>query len=261
VLPAVKILALDVGGSSVKSALVTDGVVEGEIRRTPLDSQGAAAELLAAFHAIIDAYPESEALAFAFPGPFDYARGICWIEGVDKFGSLYGANLADALGRGRPARFCNDAEAAILGEAQGAGARRILGVTLGTGLGSAFVVEGAPVVSGPGVPPHGWLYNQPFRDTVADEVFSIRGLRRRAGREPADIEDASVWQAFGTDLGQFLAPFAEAFEAEAVLVLGGIANAWPRFGEALRARLPLARPGRLGASAALLGAASLYSRR
>ncbi len=267
-LSALNILALDVGGSSVKSALVSGGVLRGQITRTPIPSQAPAPELLGAFGGIIESYPEAQALALAFPGPFDYQSGVCRVQGLQKFGSLYGLNLSQALANGRPIRFCNDAEAAILGEARhgaGAGFQRLLGITLGTGLGSAFLVDGKPVTSGPGVPPQGWLYDQPVHGAIADETFSIRGLRRRAQAaglpptDPAEIQDAALWQAFGTDLGHFLLPFVETFQAEAVLVLGGISGAYPHFGEALQAALGRAAyPGKLGGAAPLLGAASLF---
>ena len=264
-----KVLALDVGGTSVKSALVSNGALLGEVRRTPIPSQQSAPEILSAFATIIEDYPEAEALALAFPGPFDYASGVCRIQGLEKFGSLYGLNLAEALSGGRPVRFCNDAEAAIVGEARygaGVGFARLLGITLGTGLGSAFLVEGSPVVSGPGVPANGWLYSQPVSGAIADETFSIRGLKRRAEEaglptsEPGEIQDAAFWRAFGSDLGRFLSPFVQAFEAEAVLVLGGISGAYPLFGEALGLALsPVeAHPGRLAGGAPLLGAASLF---
>lgn len=267
-LSALKVLALDVGGTSVKSAMVANGALLSEVSRTPIPSQAPAPELLQAFRDILAGYPQAEALALAFPGPFDYAGGVCRVQGLEKFGSLYGLNLAEALSDGRPVRFCNDAEAAIVGEARqgaGVGFRRLLGITLGTGLGSAFVVDGKPVTSGPGVPPQGWLYDQPVGGGIADETFSIRGLKRRAqaaglpASDPAEIQDMALWQAFGTDLGHFLAPFAEWFQAEAVLVLGGISGAYPLFGEALNLVLGgLACSGQLGGAAPLLGAASLF---
>lgn len=250
------ILALDVGGTSVKSGLVREQKLLGEVRRTPLPSQAPAPELLRAFADIIAAYPEAEALAFAFPGPFDYATGVCLVQGLEKFGSLYGVNLGEALAGGRPVRFVNDAEAAIVGEA---GSGRVLGITLGTGLGSAFLIDRKPVTEGPGVPPHGWLYGEPVYETIADEVFSIRGLKRRAGVDPAEVTDPAVWRQFGTDLGHFLKPYADAFQADQVLVLGGIAAAWAHFGEWLNAVLEgKAQPGRLGAAAPLLGAAARF---
>ena len=81
-----------------------------------------------------------------------------------------------------PIFFRNDAEAAILGEARyGAGTRyqRLIGVTLGTGMGSAFVVDGVKVTQGPGVTRDGWLYHVPYHARPADDVFSTRGLLTR----------------------------------------------------------------------------------
>ena len=175
-----------------------------------------------------------------------------------------------------PVVFRNDAEAAIIGEARyGAGGsyRRLIGITLGTGFGSAFVAYGASVSDEPGVPPNGWLYCVPFRGVPADEVFSTRGLLARlhaidamhdtieSFAEDARRGNTPIRQGFaqfGRDLGEFLTPAAAEFGAEAILVLGGIAGAIDLFGHALTDRLSVAvLAGQLGASAPLLGAAEL----
>ena len=51
---------------------------------------------------------------------------------------------------------------------------RIVGITLGTGMGSCFISDNSIVTSGAGVPENGWLYNQTFNDFLADDIFSIR---------------------------------------------------------------------------------------
>ena len=53
-------------------------------------------------------------------------------------------------------RFVNDAQAALLGEVHcgaAVGVSRVMGLTLGTGVGSAFVVDGRIVTTGPGCRP------------------------------------------------------------------------------------------------------------
>jgi glucokinase len=286
--PSARVIALDVGGTSVKSALVAlGGHVIGMPSITPIDSSGEAESILGTFGRIISTHLGENhtsnllGVAFGFPGPFDYAAGICLIEGVEKYGYLYGVNMRDAL-RARldlgdlPILFRNDAEAAVVGEARygsGRDYRRLIGVTLGTGCGSAFVVDGIPVTSGPGVPPNGWLYPVLFRGLRADDVFSSRGLKSRlraAGVTEHDVKAAAataragnagarqIFEAFGTDLGTFLNAFAVAFAAEAVLVLGQIAGAMDLFGPFLRQALSVpALPGERGPHAALLGAADL----
>ena len=286
--PSARVIALDIGGTSVKSAIVeAGGHIIGKPSITSIDSSGESDSILSTFVQIIRAHlGESQTfhllgVTLGFPGPFDYAAGICLIEGVEKYGAIYGVDMRDAL-RARldlgdlPILFRNDAEAAIVGEARyGAGRdyRRLIGVTLGTGCGSAFLVEGVPVTSGPGVPPNGWLYPVLFRGVRADDAFSRRGLEARlqkAGVAERNIKDAAaaaraedvgarqVFEAFGADLGTFLNSFAVAFAAEAVLVLGRIAGAMDLFGPPLRQALSvLALPGERGPDAALLGAADL----
>ena len=286
--PSARVIALDVGGTSVKSALVASGgYVIGKPTITPINSSGEAESILATFAQIISTHLGQDqnsnilGVALGFPGPFDYAAGICFIEGVEKYGAIYGVNVRDAL-RARldlgqlPILFRNDAEAAVVGEARyGAGQnyRRLIGVTLGTGCGSAFLVDSVPVTFGPGVPPNGWLYPVLFRGIRADDVFSRRGLAgrlRAAGISELKVREAmgaaragdvtarEVFEAFGADLGKFLNSFAVAFAAEAVLVLGRIASAIDLFGPPLRQALSVpALPGERGPAGALLGAADL----
>jgi len=282
------VIAIDVGGTSVKSALIAPGGrVIAEPVITPIDSSGEAESILRTFAQIISTHlGRAQTLnvigvALGFPGPFDYGAGICLIEDVEKYRAIYGVNMRDAL-RARldlgdlPILFRNDAEAAAVGEARyGAGRdyQRLIGVTLGTGCGSAFLVDGVPVTSGPGVPPNGWLYPLLFRGIRADDAFSRRGLEARLGAasvasidvkqaagdaRAGDVTARQVFEAFGADLGAFLNSFAVAFAAEAVLVLGQIAGAIDLFGLPLRQALSVpALPGERGPDAALLGAADL----
>lgn len=286
------VIALDVGGTSVKSALLEGpGRVRGELANTPIDSHAAADTIWSTLAEIIRRHAAevgTAALAgvgIGFPGPFDYEAGISHIRGVEKYEAIFGLNVRDAL-RARlgfgdlPLLFRNDAEAAIVGEARygsGRAYQRLIGVTLGTGMGSAFVVEGVPVKQGPGVPEgQGWLFPQLFGGERADDVFSTRGLAARlmraglaTGRASEAAETARqgdpaarcAFEQFGADLGAFLSPFASTFGAHAVLALGGIANAFDLFGPAMAAASPVpVRPGELGVKAGLLGVGDLLYR-
>lgn len=284
-------LALDVGGTWVKSALVAaDGHILQEPLVAPIDSHADAQTILGTLATVINHYltgdqtPPLAGIAFGFPGPFDYAAGVSYIQGVSKYEAIYGLNVATALqglitAPELPIVFRNDAEAAVVGEARyGAGRAysRAIGITLGTGMGSAFVVDDAPVTTGPGVPPNGWLYSFPVAGQQADDVFSIRGLMARlhaVDEQLSDIRSAAelanggnvqvhqVFAQWGSDLGTFLRPFALAFHAQVLLTLGGIANAFDCFGPALIGALPIpAVPGELGTNAALAGAAELLFR-
>lgn len=282
------VIALDVGGSSVKSALVAaDQQIVGDVCVDVIQSGATANEILNTLATIIGSHLEkvnnARGVAFAFPGPFDYGQGICLIQNQAKYDALYGLNVGARLKKilripTLEMKYRNDAEAAILGEAlYGAGRQysRVLGLTLGTGLGSAYIAEGVLITEGAGVPPNGWLYSFPYGNQRADDVFSTRGLLRRLrerGVYATDIafaiqlaeEDSAAlsesFASFGADLGEFLEPFISDFRADVLLITGGIAEAWDRFVPTLIESLsvPVVR-GVLGNHAALLGAAALYS--
>ncbi len=276
-------ITLDIGGTSVKSGIVaSDGNIIGNTQITPIDSSASTGDVLDSFAAIIQSHIDQygtdnlAGVTLGFPGPFDYEKGISRITGQEKYEALYGINVKEGLLarlqlNSRPLLFRNDAEAAIMGECRygaGRGYGRIIGVTLGTGLGSAFVANGVPQLSGENVPVNGWLYAELWRGQRADDVFSIRGLQARLGSDDlrvaadnarhGDTAAQHVYQQFGRDLGDFLLPYVRSFQADAVLTLGGIAGAFDLFGSALESALGIpVRPGVRGTDAALLGAADL----
>ena len=280
------VISLDVGGTSIKSGAVAAGPqLLSEARRTPIAEGGTAEEILRTFGVVIaGALAELGerrllGVGVGVPGPFDYANGVSLIR--HKFAALYGLSLRDALAAWLPdptlpVLFRNDAEAAIVGEAlYGAGDayRRLIGVTLGTGLGAAFIRDGAAVRKGADVPPNGELYPVPWAGATADDIFSIRGLLARLysvdpavhsvaeairGAQADRPDYQAVFHAFGADLGRFLTPFARDFSAEAVIILGGLSNA-PDIEVGVRQALAVpAMTGTLGDRAAILGAAAPF---
>lgn len=171
----------------------------------------------------------------AFPGPFDYKNGICLLQGLDKYDALYGCNLRRAFSEisGLPEQkiqFINDAAAFALGEmtfGQATQAGRALFVAVGTGCGSAFGVNGFLAEEGtPGVPPNGYFYNAPFRDSCVDDYISRRGLEKLSGEmlgvpldgralaeriAAGDERAKACFRCFGEQLCDALQPQIEAF--------------------------------------------------
>ena len=273
----------------------------GPISRAALDRNADAATLLDTISAVasrIGADPGS-AWGIAIPGPFDYDAGVGRYQGVGKFEELNGVDIGAALRAGvRPSpastHFVGDAIAFALGEWTSGPARgrgRIAALTLGTGVGSAFLIDGRPVTSGPEVPPEGRVDLLAKDGQGLEELASGRAIvaayQRLAGvqadgEQVAGIQVAGVaeiahraeagerlaWRvlddAYRT-LGAVVAPYVEAFRPEILVVGGGISAAWTLIEPSLRAgigdaRLPVVRAADTEASA-LRGAAAVVLRR
>lgn len=221
-------------------------------------------------------------IGIAMPGPFDYFEGICLIREVGKLEDLYGVNIRMALAANlevEPSciRFINDATAFSIAEAMSGRAsayRRTVAITLGTGLGSSFLVDGKPVIKGGNVPDGGFLYNQRYENGLADDAFSTRGIKARyhalSGKEVADVKTLCeivscdknaqrTLETFGATLGRFLHPYLYSFSAEVLVIGGNIAKAFHCFGPALTQALPDMEVyvSQYGEEAAMIGGALL----
>jgi len=248
---------LEIGGTHVTGALVDpDGWRVTRATRHHLDADASAAAILDRFvraGAALET-PRGATWGVAMPDPFDYDTGIALFEGVGKFAALRGVDVGSALRerlRGR-FRFVNDADAFMLGEwAAGAavGTRRCAGITLGTGVGSGWLVDGQVV--DPGSPPGGRMHRMDVAGRPLEDVVSRRAIRRayaEAGGDPeADVKqiaDAArageararrVLDAAMTALGRVVGRCVSGFRADVLVVGGSMSASWDLFAPAFRA--------------------------
>ena len=295
--------ALEVGGTHVTAAVVdlsVGRVLEPTRSRRPLDSEGSAKDivrlLVDAAAPVVAAAGRDAPLGVAIPGPFDYARGMGRYEGVAKFESLTGLDVGAALraGLGGTAGkivFLNDADAFVLGEwawGAAAGHRRVVGITLGTGVGSGFLDDGRIVVDDPRVPPDGSVHLLTIDGLPLEEAaVSRRALLRRARRAieelpaEADVLEVAMLARAGdrrarrvfddafAALGSALAPWLARFEASVLVVGGSMAGSWDLIQPPLLGAIRRAEPALAGLAvrhaahpedSALIGAAVHASR-
>ncbi|HNX34633.1 MAG TPA: ROK family protein [Kiritimatiellia bacterium] len=286
------VLALDVGGSAVKSGLVFwDGRIA-ELAPAAVDSSASARVIVRALAEVLSAgLRAAEApvcgIGVAIPGPFDYARGVSLM--THKFSALKDLPLGESLraavpeAAGLPFRFMHDANAFLAGEmwrGAGRGLCRCLGVTLGTGIGVSCRFDGVFRVNALGSPASEVsVWSRPYKGGTVEDAVSTRGLVSRyrlvrpeypvgdgakgiadAARR-GDAEAGRIFAELGEDLAAVLLPVCERFRPERIIFGGRIANDFALFETPLNAALarragsPLAVSSELGGRAALLGAA------
>lgn len=252
------VAALDIGGSSVKSGRIGRAGPEGRIHVTPLVHTAPADELVERLATAIRWCGTATRVAAAVPDPFDHATGVSRM--THKFAHLHGLRLGPLLdaatGRALDLRWCNDAVAAVAGEAlggAGAGYGRVLGVTLGTGLGAALIVDREPVAQAGGLVVGELWQHATSEGSNADTAFAARMLQAAIAADPH-----GGGAAFGGRLARFLAPVVAATGAEVLVVGGGATGSYEAFGPALADGLAVpVVPAALGAWAPLTGAAHL----
>lgn len=285
--PEYRVLVYDVGGSHISAAVfdregctVRGVVTEGHPSEQSIDT------FLSVLHSLGTRAAQGQAdiqgVSIAMPGPFDYERGVSWMQ--HKLPYLYGFDLRKALAErfgvpGFRVRFLNDAAAYLLGEIAAGSARgvdRVVGITLGTGIGSAFAVDGHVVREGTGVPSGGEIWNFPYQGGILEDQISTRAIRKsyqlRTGDDPevADIaasaaQDAiavEVFSDFGRTLGTALRSVLAAFGPQVIVLGGGISRSAQLFLQAAQTELDSPRielrVSSLGEIAPLVGAGAAW---
>ena len=279
------IVGADIGGSHITVAFVDTGskqIVETSKKRELIDAQGTAADIInawtAAFKASFAAMGQlPQKLGIAMPGPFDYQQGISLMKNQSKYEALYNLNIKEKLANALqlpPAQICfaNDAACFLQGEVfagSATGANAVMGLTLGTGLGSARAKSGIALDAN--------LWCTPFKDGIAEDYLSTRWFIRRyhelTGQTmphvAAIVHDKAataichqLFKEFGENLGTFLFPFLKKEKIDTVVISGSIAGSFHLFAPALNNYLQqqgltvAVTQSRLGEDATLMGAVS-----
>lgn len=244
------LIGVDIGGSHISAAKVElkgreAGIID--FVETDVDAFGSADEILKTWSELIrKAAGDSTEfrIGIAMPGPFDYPNGISLIKDQGKFLSLYGLSVRNLLAERldilpENIAFANDAEAFLSGESYAGAGRDFqnsIGITLGTGLGSAVkvfdVVKDAK------------LWTAPFRIGIAEDYLGtgwfVSFAEEQFGKEITGVKDLlregfdeeianSIFGEFGKTLGEFLFPYIIRLQSEGVVLGGKVSLAADRF--------------------------------
>ena len=252
-------IGLDIGGTHITAAvidIVAMKVLDSSLHKEFFDSNLPAVEVMDIWESAIriswanSGIKELEGIAISIPGPFDYANGICWIKDQTKYENFHGLNIRNLiqerlnLSDDFPILFENDAVCFGKGEvfknAENL-SKKIMAVTLGTGLGACFIDKGKAIDDANEVPPDGEIYNIPYKQGIAEDYVSFRGLLSHYfdisgitinnGLELFNLATANdamaikVFNDFGQDLAAIVIPWLKKFNAEGFIIGGNIANA------------------------------------
>jgi polyphosphate glucokinase len=167
-----KILVIDVGGTNIKVKTSASD----EIRKTPSGPELTAAGMVEAVRQLTADW-EYEAVTIGYPGPV--VQGVIREEPVNLGRGWVGFDFTTALGR--PVKLINDAAMQALGSYEGG---RMLFLGLGTGLGSALIVDHVIAPMELGHLPY--KKGRTFEEYVGAAALKRQG-RRKWRRSVADV--------------------------------------------------------------------------
>jgi len=255
------ILCVDLGGTHCSAALVdptSERVIPGSYHRDHVNSHAEKMQIFAEIASVIqktmgDRNGTVQQLLISCPGPFDYQNGISLMDGMNKYQSLLQVNLKDFFAEITGVsieyiKFFNDAAAFLLGEVvhHKLKNKRVVGLTLGTGLGSSLYDQGKIEDLNYG--------SATFKNGIAEDMISTRGILSHVsqtfdGRDFENIKDlvdhpetAYKKEAFdflSRQLIDFLNQYIVPLSPDSVIIGGSIAKAHRYFFEQLKDAVPL----------------------
>lgn len=286
-----QLIGVDLGGTAIKLGRFDQAgtlLAEAELPTPRPAMPGAVTVAIAEAIEALDPERLADRVGIGHPGPADRACRTARI--AINLPGWRDVPLADWLEPllGRRVTCANDANCAAIGELwHGAarGARDVLLLTLGTGVGGAVLLDGAlftghgGAAAEPGLiglQPDGPPCNSGNQGSL-ESYCSIGGLARLSPLPPPELcrlaeqgdpAALAVWTDYGRLLGVGISSLLYLFTPELVLIGGGLSAAFPHFAPALwheveRRVLPVSREGlriercALGNGAGRLGAARL----
>ncbi|MDR7334527.1 ROK family protein [Roseateles asaccharophilus] len=273
------VLAADLGGTKILAALVNERGETRHVLEAPTPAKAGAAAVVKALRELLQDAADGHqprAIGLSLAGVID-AQTACVLDATDALPGWKGTDLRAELAHfGLPVTARNDVHAALLGEAWLGGLRGCRHgalLTLGTGLGAAFLADGQLHTGHNQLAGHlgrtEWLHQG--RRVPLESLLSGTGLANLHGsaadgrdviaRLGLDATADSALRTWVNLLALQLHNLHWAFDPGRVLLGGGMIDArehwWPLL-ERVTADLPLdIRPAELGSRAGLLGAAHL----
>ncbi|HVS93257.1 MAG TPA: ROK family protein [Mucilaginibacter sp.] len=171
-----KILSIDIGGSHIKATILDEnGTLQMNYEKVETPKPSTPENLVGAIKKLVKNFPGYEMISVGFPGYVK--KGV--VKTAPNLGTDYWEdfNLSKKLETelGKPTRVVNDADMQGLGLVSGKGLELV--ITLGTGVGTAFLVDGQLM-------PHLELSHHPiskgkdYDEYVGDKALQKEGVKK-----------------------------------------------------------------------------------
>jgi len=238
-------IGIDLGGTNVRCGLVEDGRVVKRLIE-PCRSNQPENEVLDQIKGLIRTLitPSVKGIGIGVPSVVDVQNGIVYnVANIPSWKEVHLKTILEAEFK-IPVNVNNDANCFALGEHRcGAGKpfRNMLGVTLGTGVGSGIIIENELYCgSNTGAGEIGCLpYLEHTLEFYCGSAFFAE-YHNTTGKEAAQLAESGdagalkIWEEYGKHMGMLVKVILYVYDPDAIIFGGSIANAYSFFEKEMR---------------------------
>lgn len=233
-------LGVDLGGTNLRVGLVHKNTLQA-VKSCTVPKTNESRQVYKALVELIREVitDDVRGIGVAVPGAVDHERGI--VYNLQNIPSWHEVPLKMLLEKefDRPAEINNDANAFVIGEkyfGQAQDYTHVVGLILGTGLGSGILLDGHLYTgSNGGAGEFGML---PYREGILEDYCSGKFFTRKAGisgqeaaqqKRKGDASARQLFDEFGRHLGNAMKMVVYAIDPEMIVLGGSVSKSYPWF--------------------------------
>lgn len=240
-------IAIDLGGTKIRAGLINNGNVD-KILYELCNAKGSEQDVIEQICRMIDSLmnPEVTAIGIGVPSVVDAEKGIIYdVVAIPSWKEVHLKEILEAR-YGLPVSVDNDCNCFAIGVARYGEAKPFSNsvcVTLGTGVGSGIIIDhklyrGSNTGAGEiGCIPY---LDKDYEYYCSSRFFEGKGTSgKEAAAKAAEGDEGAlaIWKEFGMHVGKLLEMILFAYDTDAVVIGGSIANAFNLFKDSMLAEL------------------------
>lgn len=238
------VIAIDLGGTKIRAGLVEGHLVTRALYE-PCKATGTEDEVVSQLTGMAKSLMNNEvkAVCIGVPSVVDAEKGIVYdVTGIPSWKEVH---LKEKMEKslGVPVFVDNDCNCFALGEyyfGKGKGSRSLLGIALGTGVGSGLILDGHLYRgNNTGAGEIGAIpyLDKDYEYYCSSRFFTGHGTTGKDAAQKAcegDAEAIALYEEFGGHVGQLMKLAMYAYDPSYIIIGGSIANAFPLFEKSMR---------------------------
>lgn len=235
-----KVIGIDLGGTNIRAAIVNEGVLS-DLKSMNVTSSGTKEEVLQELFHLVDQIINRDVklIGIGVPSVVDVEKGIVYdVQNIPSWKEVALKQFMEERYH-VPVIINNDANCFALGEkyfGQGKGHHSFIGLTIGTGLGAGIIIHDR-LYAGPncGAGEFGMVnYLDKYFEYYTSGQFFKNIYHTDGGQvfqkaAKGDEGSLSIFEEFGTHLGNAVKMILYTYDPEIIILGGSIKEAYPYF--------------------------------